>query len=169
MRSWLVKVGRGLSSWVFILALLWVLPFWNSRDMATGAPPESPATLMTGEPFRGFSGGAGPTVVYFWGSWCGVCKVMQPTLRALGEEGVSLLTVALQSGDAATVGRYMGQESLRGATVVDEEGIMAQRWGVRGVPAIFILDRNGLIRFSVTGYTTLWGLKARIWLAGLDG
>jgi hypothetical protein len=36
---------------------------------------------------------------------------------------------------------------------------------VRGVPAHFIIDPAGNVRFRVVGYATTWGLRARLWWA----
>ena len=43
------------------------------------------------------------TVLYFWGSWCGVCRHTSPVIEALRQDGVSVLGVALSSGDAREV------------------------------------------------------------------
>jgi hypothetical protein len=37
---------------------------------------------------------------------------------------------------------------------------------VRGVPASFVLDGDGRIRFASVGYTTGVGLRGRLWAAG---
>jgi len=49
----------------------------------------------------------------------------------------------------------------------DPDGVIATRWGVRAVPASFIVDGAGQIRFVEIGYTTGIGLRLRLWLAGL--
>lgn len=162
------KIVRGLTSWVGILVLLLVMQLWISRDMVTGKPPEIQGTLITGERFAGLEGMPKPVVVYFWAGWCSVCKAMQPVIRSLSAEG-TVLTVAMQSGDATTVSAYMSQHDLHATTMVDEDGSIAKRWGIHGVPALFVIDREGNIRYSTRGYTSFWGLKARLWLAGLAG
>jgi hypothetical protein len=45
--------------------------------------------------------------------------------------------------------------------------MIAAQWGVRAVPASFIVDGAGQIRFLEIGYTTGAGLRLRLWLAGL--
>lgn len=166
--SWRTKVSRGLSSWAFVLALMVAMLLWSSRDLMTGKPPEIQSALVDGQSFIGLDSVKKPAVVYFWGSWCPVCKAMQPTLRSLTASDVPVLSVALQSGDAAAVNAYLSQQALTVPTVADETGDIARRWGVKGVPALFIIDRNGNVRYSLSGYTTTWGLKARLWFAGLE-
>ena len=41
------------------------------------------------------------------------------------------------------------------------------QWGVRAVPASFVVDGTGQIRYVEVGYTTGIGLRLRLWLAGL--
>ena len=51
---------------------------------------------------------------------------------------------------------------------IDADGRIAQTYGLRGVPAFVIVDPAGQIRSVSLGYTTGWGLRARLWWAGLS-
>ena len=51
--------------------------------------------------------------------------------------------------------------------LLDTSGELATSFGVKGVPASFILDPNGEITFVESGYTTELGLRVRLWLSGL--
>ena len=53
-------------------------------------------------------------------------------------------------------------------TVLDEDGAISKRYGLRGVPAVFVLDGSGKIRFSSVGYTSELGIRIRLWLAGRE-
>ena len=50
--------------------------------------------------------------------------------------------------------------------LMDQDGKLARRWGVNGVPATFIVDRAGKIVHASKGYSTEVGLRIRLWLAG---
>jgi peroxiredoxin len=50
-------------------------------------------------------------------------------------------------------------------TLLDPEGAVLSRYGVQGVPATFIIDRDGEIRFRVMGLSSEWGLRLRLWAA----
>jgi len=73
--------------------------------------------------------------------------------------------VAMQSGSDDEVAQYMQKEALSFPVLNDPEGVLAAQWGVRGVPASFIVDTAGRIRFVEVGYTTGIGLRLRLWLA----
>jgi hypothetical protein len=36
---------------------------------------------------------------------------------------------------------------------------------VRGTPTFFVVDRHRQIRFREVGFTSEWGLRARLWFA----
>jgi hypothetical protein len=50
-------------------------------------------------------------------------------------------------------------------TVVDEDGKLAEQYGIHGVPTSYVLDGEGNIRFREVGLTSGWGLRLRLWLA----
>jgi hypothetical protein len=56
-----------------------------------------------------------------------------------------------------------GDEEARGV-VLDPDGALAQRYGVRAFPTTFFIDARGRIRHVEVGYTTWLGLEARLWL-----
>lgn len=157
---------KALSSWASLLAVVLAMQFYASRGMLDGGKaPGLRGTLVNGANFAGLDALPKPAVIYFWASWCGVCRVMQDTVRELGAEE-PLITVATQSGDAASVRDYMTAHQLGMRTILDEDGSLGKVYGIRGVPALFIIDRDTKIRFATTGYTSGLGIRLRLWLAG---
>lgn len=160
------KFKRSLLSWLGILAVFVVLQFVANRGLVQGTPPEIRGTLVNGQDFPGLAALPKPAVVYFWASWCGVCRAMRDTVLSVNQD-TPLVTVALQSGNATEVGEYLKKESFNVPVVVDEDGALGKQYGLRGVPAVFVLGPDGEVRFASVGYTSLIGLRARLWLAGL--
>jgi thiol-disulfide isomerase/thioredoxin len=103
--------------------------------------------------------------VHFWATWCPSCRLEHGTIQRLSQEH-PVVTVAMQSGDAADVAAYLQERGLSFPVRLDERGEAAARWGVRGVPTTFVVDADGQIRFVTTGFTTDVGLRLRLWLAG---
>jgi predicted transcriptional regulator len=64
------------------------------------------------------------------------------------------------------VSRYVREKGLSVRVILDEAGSIAERYGLRGVPAVFVLDSVGQIRFVATGYTSETGMRLRLWWAG---
>jgi hypothetical protein len=50
--------------------------------------------------------------------------------------------------------------------LVDEGGVLAERYSVRGVPALFFVDGDGVIRNATTGFTTEASIRLRLWWLG---
>lgn len=173
-RTWLGRLrarltARGLARLIgellVVAALLLVMERVLTRDAARGAAPAVEATLTSGETFSLSALRGRPALVYFWAEWCPVCTASQGTMDEVLADYPGV-TVALQSGAPQEVKAYLDRHRLRWPTVADQAGTLAAEYGVSGVPAVFVLDRHGEVRFVTRGYTTELGLRARLWLAG---
>lgn len=151
--------------WVLLLALFVGMQFGANRDLASGDPPALSGQTVEGEGFDLARLRGQPALIYFWASWCSICRAMQGSVQAVAQDH-PLISVAMQSGDRAKVAGYMREQDFHVPTLLDEDGAIAQRFGLRGVPVAFILGPDGKIRHAVTGYTSEAGLRLRLWLAG---
>ncbi|TAN52809.1 MAG: protein disulfide oxidoreductase [Methylococcaceae bacterium] len=149
---------------LFLLMVLGVRLF-QDRDVVDGMAPPLSGVTLSGQPFELAQLRGKPSLVYFWAVWCGVCKAMQHNIDALAAD-VPMISVAMQSGDALTVGRYLKERSITMPVLLDDAALAAARYGIRGVPVAFILGPDGDIRYTAVGYSTEWGLRLRLWLAG---
>lgn len=105
-----------------------------------------------------------PVVLYFWASWCSICRLEQPLISDfVGRYPV--LPIALRSGSAAQVAAYEQRHGLHWNSALDPDGTLAAAFGVRGTPAFIVLDANGHISSRTLGMTTPWGLRLRLWQA----
>jgi peroxiredoxin len=147
---------------VLLLALLLAVERFLSRDAVRGPAPALQAMLTDGRvaDLAAYRGRA--HVVYFWATWCPVCSAQRAAVDGLLSEGRGL-SVAMRS--AAELSAYLAGEALAWPVVDDADGRIAAAWGVSGVPAVFVLDARGQVRFVTRGYTTAPGLRARLWLA----
>jgi len=137
-----------------------------TRGLVAGTPPPIRATTLDGATVDVPNGEGRPAVIYFWASWCQICKAMQSSIRSVAQD-TPLVSVALLSGDEAEVREYVKREGFEVPVILDQEGAIGKDYGIRGVPAVFILGPDGTIRFSTIGYTSELGLRVRLWLANL--
>ncbi|MFA6015253.1 MAG: protein disulfide oxidoreductase [Gallionellaceae bacterium] len=128
---------------------------WQQRDISFGAAPALPGITWRQQ----------ATLVHFWADWCPICKAEQSSIQALADDYPNTVTIAMQSGNQANVDKFMREQSLNFAVINDPDGSISRAWGVHAVPASFIVDTNGQIRFVEFGYTTELGLRLRLWLA----
>lgn len=140
---------------MFIAIVVFGIRSWQQRDIAFGAAPELP----------GITWGQQATLVHFWADWCPICKAEQSSIQALADVYPNTVTIAMQSGNQANVDKFMREQSLNFPVINDPDGSISRAWGVHAVPASFIVDTNGQIRFVEFGYTTELGLRLRLWLA----
>ncbi len=109
----------------------------------------------------------GPAMVYFWAEWCGLCKMMQNPVSAVLKDFPGI-TVAVKSGDSERVDNYMQERALNWKVVNDPLGKIGRQFKVKGVPAVFFLNKKGDILLTTVGYTSEIGLRFRLWLVGLN-
>ena len=138
---------------------------WLQRDMAEGPPPVDELQLIDGQRVKLTDNRNGPLLIYFWASWCGICGLERGTVDSIAHDW-PVLTVAMQSGGPQDIRAYLERHGLDWKVVADPDGRLAARFGLRGVPAFFVLDPSGRIVLHESGYTTEAGLRLRLWLAG---
>jgi peroxiredoxin len=161
------RPGRLAANLAVLAALFLGVQWWQARPLARGPAPPLAGQLVTGESLD-LQALRGQTVlVYFWAVWCPVCRAQQGNIQAIARD-YPVLSVAMQSGDAAGVRQYLRDQGISFAVLNDPLGQHAGAWGVASVPTSFIVDGTGAIRHHAVGYTTEAGLRARLWAAGHD-
>ena len=163
-RRWAVEIA------IFV-AVFFAIQAWMARDVPAGPAPDFTTVAADGRALSLAEWRAthpGEAVgVYFWADWCPICTAQQGTIDGV-QADYPVLTVAMQSGGAAAVTSVLAERGLDWTTAIDADGRIAQAYGLRGVPAFVIVDPAGEIRSVSLGYTTGWGLRARLWWAGVD-
>ena len=161
-RRWLRRAAEAL----VLLALMFGIRAWQQSGTASGPAPALAGELLDGKPVSLAAFAGRPVLVHFWATWCPICRAEQGSIDALARD-VPVITVAMQSGDRDAVVQHLRKEELSFPVLNDPDGVIAAQWGVRAVPASFIVDGAGQIRYVEVGYTTGVGLRLRLWLSGL--
>lgn len=104
-----------------------------------------------------------PVLVYFWGSWCHICSLTSPAVEALSQDGYSVVTIALHSGNDEVVKKYLQNKNYHFETVNDQQGKIFYQWGGTVTPS-FVIIKNGQVKQSFSGIQAGWSLKLRMWL-----
>lgn len=91
-------------------------------------------------------------VMIFWATWCPYCEVALPIFKEAyakyGAAGVRFLAINTGLNDSLRkVELYAGKHEIPYPVVYDEKGAISRLFGIRGVPTVFILDAEGIIRY----------------------
>lgn len=154
----------GLELIVFLLVYLGVRAYMQ-RDLASGIVPAIRAETLGGKTFDLHNPRKGPLLIHFWATWCPVCRLEQDSIQSLSKH-YQVITVAMNSGDANAVRKFMKKQGLTFPVINDPDGLLARQFGVTAVPVSFVVNPGNRIRFVERGYTTEWGLRMRLWLGG---
>ncbi len=98
-------------------------------------------------------------VVSFWASWCEPCKIEIPLLVNMAEEfkdkPVKMFLINTREDRKMTEDSIRAVMKRRGYTLpclLDATGTVGDRYGVRGLPMIVVIDKFGIIRKINRGY-----------------
>ena len=169
MHTYLIKLFkiRGMKlvlEMLIILLVFFAVKSYLQRDLAQGVAPAIGDTLLDGQPVDLHSLRGKTVLLYFWATWCPVCKIQHGAVAAVNKD-YTVVSIAMNSGTDLEINNFLQQRKLDFPVISDENGVIARQFGISGVPTSFIIDPNGNIAFTETGYTTEWGLRFRLWMA----
>ena len=160
------RLIRWLLEGLALIVALYLLHLWQTWDAAEGHAPALSGNSLTGEVFSIEAQREKPLLVYFWATWCPICGISSSSIDKLAKHH-DVITIAMQSGSEHELMRHLKDKGLNFPVISDPHNRIAKTWGVKGVPTAYVLDNQNNIRFVTVGYTTPFGLKARMWLAEL--
>jgi thiol-disulfide isomerase/thioredoxin len=138
----------------------------GAGDMA----PDVLGKTLEGKPVKVGDYAGKVVVVSFWATWCAYCLKELPILEGVQKLGgaaqVQVIAVNTEERDVfRQVARHLKAMTLKLAYDPDEVG--ANAYGVKGIPHLVIIDRDGKIVAVYRGYSeaSLDGIIASINLA----
>jgi cytochrome c biogenesis protein CcmG/thiol:disulfide interchange protein DsbE len=89
-----------------------------------------------------------PTIILFWATWCPYCKALMPHLQSIIDEYPEQVQVlALNFKDDDDPATYLKERGYDFRLILHSEEV-AQSWGVKGTPGLFLANSAGRVLFS---------------------
>ena len=91
-----------------------------------------------------------------WATWCGPCRMETPYLQAVYEEykedGFEVVGISMDTGDAADdVAMFVDEYQVTYTILHDPTMQGMELYQVLGLPATFLIDREGVLRWMRYG------------------
>lgn len=165
MKSKLRRWGKeALVMVVIFITIVVLMDFWRAPSMPATFDSTPLHTLDGSDVTLNAMSEERPLLLYFWASWCGVCRYTTPSVAQLVEEGENVMTIALRSGAPKDVSRWLEQKKVQLPVVNDASGELSRSWQIGVTPTLVVLYQGEVVS-STTGWTSYWGMKMRLWWA----
>jgi len=103
------------------------------------------------------------TVVTFWATWCEPCKKAFPQLQRLSDKyghAVALVGVC-EDDEPSGIEEFLATYDGKFDVVWDDGKKITARWQPKTLPASFVVDSRGIVRFVHLGTTTAKTSRSR--------
>ncbi len=100
----------------------------------------------------------GPLLLNFWASWCVTCQAENKILKSLRDDGINIVGVSFRDRPEDAQQWLKTHGSPYQQVLIDSEGVLAGKLGVKGAPETFLIDSEGNVRFHYQGL-----IQHRVW------
>ena len=130
------------------------------------APPFDLAALRGSGRVRLADYAGRPVVLTFWASWCIECHTEFPRLNTLTRQhrGTDLAIVGITYRDLTGDARRFAKDQKATFTLAQggEDDPVANDYGIRAIPQLYFIDREGVIRERMFGAPTNAAMNAAV-------
>lgn len=95
-------------------------------------------------------------ILSFWATYCKPCQKEIPELISFADkhkaDNVVVLCVSIDKEGSTVVEPFVKEKNYTVQVLLDPYTKTAERYGVKSLPALFVIDTMGVIRYSSLGY-----------------
>lgn len=95
-------------------------------------------------------------IIDFWATWCPPCRESLPFLNELynkySKQGLQIIGMSVDEGGERQVKSFIAEKGLA-YTIALAPRRLQDEFGIRAVPVLYILDRQGIVREQVMGFS----------------
>lgn len=152
IREGVLMSYRQTGPWIFSICIIHAF----SQSINTPAPVFSGKTL-DGEVISLSDYKGSVVLLDIWASWCGPCKKEMPFLietdKKYNAQDLVVLAVNIDK-NIENVRKFISELETPPAfaVILDNEGAIPALFKIKGMPTTILIDRNGVICYSHTGF-----------------
>ncbi len=134
---------------------VWAAADWKSYSTAGGQAPQALSLHDLGGKLLDLKSLKGQVVlINFWATWCEPCRDEMPAMnrlqQMLGARGLKVIAVNLGES-RPRIEQFLRTTSVDFQVLRDDDSAVSKAWRVRVLPASFLVDRNGMLRYQLVG------------------
>jgi len=143
---------------IFVAALLFTITAQQAEAIVKrGQPAPAFKTFsVKGQPLSTEGLTDSVVILDFWATWWPPCRESIPHLaelhRKYGKQGLVIVGMSMDEGGERTVKEYAENHRIL-YPIVMTSGKIGSDYGVRALPALYVIDRNGLVREQILGFS----------------
>ncbi len=145
-RRWLT-IGAVAGLFMLPAVISHTAGFWHADTVAVGTPaPVFHAQTLDGETVAVDDLSGQITVLNFWATWCGPCRVEMPLLNAAHNPDDDVVVLTINNGEPAkTVQAFAAEAGLTLPLLLDADGRLQGVFGVVGYPTTVFVAPDGVV------------------------
>lgn len=129
---------------------------WEGGPAVGDPAPAYTVENLAGEPASLADYRGAPVLLNFWATWCTPCRTETPFLQSIHEEyrpnGLRVVGVSMDSpGSLADIRSFMEEMGVTYDILYDSRQLGMDRFSLIGLPATYVLDSEGRVRFARVG------------------
>ena len=133
--------------------------FYYEQQQASGRAgfpaPDFTLTGIDGRPYRLADFRGKIVFLNLWATWCPPCREEMPSMETLHQRlrGRDFVMLAVSEDEAGVVAvrPFVDQARITFPVLIDQAGLLSQRYGATGYPETFIIDRDGRVIQHIIG------------------
>jgi peroxiredoxin len=132
-------------------------PAQDPRPEVGHPAPDFTLPTLTGNTIRlSDFRGKKTVLINFWATWCAPCRLEMPTMEKAYQKykgnGLEILAISVDAGPKSAVKNFMDELRLTFPALLDPKMEVLHLYRLSAIPASYLVDKHGIIRFKELGY-----------------